>query len=316
MTTKPLISLEHPFLRALVPEHRSIALQGAEEKVFAQGEVLFREGQPASRFFLIHEGYVALETHIPGHGDVTIMTLGPGQALGWSWLVAPFVWHFQARAVELAKVTVLNGAHLLVASELNHFLGYELMKSISKLILEVVLATHQRLVDAGHHPSIPKPASSQTKSAPPALPLGTRLTDHPFFHGLSPDHLKVFVELARPTEFEPEQIVFETGDPASALYVIERGHVLLTARQGSETVPVQVIGGGDAVGWSSFCEPYRWCFDGRAVEPTSTICFSAADLRERCARDYHLGFELNKRITRLMLQRLQATRNRMWESMR
>ena len=54
----------------------------------------------------------------------------------------------------------------------------------------------------------------------------------------------------------------------------------------------------------------------RALEHTSTIFLNAADLRERCAGDYHLGYELTKRITRIMLQRLQATRNRIWQALR
>ena len=78
--------------------------------------------------------------------------------------------------------------------------------------------------------------------------------------------------------------------------------------------PVQLIGAGDPLGWSSFCEPYEWQFTGRAVEPSEALFFKAADIRERCAADYHFGYEFTKRITRMMLQRLQNTRNRMWEA--
>jgi CRP-like cAMP-binding protein len=95
---------------------------------------------------------------------------------------------------------------------------------------------------------------------------------------------------------------------------METGRLVLEAQAGGTAVPVQLIGEGDAFGWSSFCEPYEWQFDARAVDATSTIFFKAAQIRERCAADYHLGYELTKRITRMMLQRLQATRNRMWEA--
>ena len=101
MTTQSPSKYTHPFLRAMVPEHRSILLQGAEEQTFAAGEIVFREGQPANRLYLIHEGRVALETHVPAKGDVVISTVAPGQVLGWSWLVPPFVWHFQGRALGL-----------------------------------------------------------------------------------------------------------------------------------------------------------------------------------------------------------------------
>jgi len=142
------------------------------------------------------------------------------------------------------------------------------------------------------------------------------MAEHPFFHALPASRLKVFAEVAAPIEFEPGQIVFQAGEPANGLYVVEAGRLLIEAPQNGNLVPVQMIGAGDAVGWSSFCDPYRWHSNSRALERTSALFFSAADLRERCAGDYHLGYELTKRITRIMLQRLQATRNRIWQALR
>jgi CRP/FNR family transcriptional regulator, cyclic AMP receptor protein len=307
----------HPFLRALAPEHRAVVMQGAEEKAFGAEEIVFREGQPANRFYLVQEGHLALETHVPAKGEVRIASAGPGQAVGWSWLVPPYVWHFQARALEAANVIVLNGGHLLVASEQDHYLGYELMKNISKLVLNVLLTAHQRWLETGHHPVVSTAElAAATESGRPDLSMEARVAEHPFFHGIPARYLNTLAELAVVKEYEPRQAVFETGDPAQGLYVIERGRLVLEARHAGSSVPVQVIGPGHAVGWSSFCEPYEWQFDARALELTHAIFFEAAQIRERCAADYHLGYELTKRITRMMLQRLQSTRNRIWEAFR
>ena len=307
----------HPFLKGLVPEHRSVVMQGAEERAFSTGEIVFREGQPANRFYLIQEGRLALETHVPGWGDVQIVSAGPGQVLGWSWLVPPYVWHFQARALEPAKTMVLNGGHLLVASEQDHYLGYELMKNISKLILDVLLVAHQRWLETGHHPVVSTAEQPATAESAAGLAMEIRIAEQPFFHGMPPRYLQNLAALATVKEYEPRQMVFETGQPAEGLYVVERGRLVLEARQAGVSVPAQIIRAGDAIGWSSFCEPYEWQFDARALDlSTTTIFFTAAQIRERCAADYHLGYELTKRITRMMLQRLQATRNRMWEAFR
>ncbi len=304
----------HPFLKALVPEHRAVVLQGAEEKTFSAGEIVFREGAPANRFYLIQEGRLALETHVPGNGEVQITCIGPGQVLGWSWLVPPYVWHFQARAVEVAQVIVLDGGHLLVASEQDHYLGYELMKAIGKLILDVLLLAHQRWLETGHHPVLCTDELPPSAASGPGVSMATRLAEHAFFHGMPAHHLATLADLAVVKEYEPRQTLFQTGDLAEGLYVIERGRLLLEARYAGSSVPVHVYGPGQAVGWASFYEPYEWRFDSRALDLTTVIFLQAARIRERCAADYHLGYEFSKRVTRMMLQRLQSTRNRIWDA--
>jgi len=306
----------HPFLRALVPEHREMVVQGAEERAFAAGEILFHEGQPANRFYLIEAGRLGLETHVHGKGEVPITSVGPGHAMGWSWLVPPYVWHFQGRAQEPARAVVLNGGHLLVASEQDHYLGYELMKNISKLILEVLLLTHQRWLETGHHPVVNLTGTAEKPAVPPHLPMELRIAEHPFFHGMHPEYLQTLAKLAITREYEPAQKVFDAGETADGLYVIESGRIMLEAPHTGANVPVQLIGSGHAIGWSSFCEPYEWQFNAQALDLSTVIFFRAAQVRERCAADYHLGYELTKRITRMMLQRLQATRDRMWQAFR
>jgi len=54
--------------------------------------------------------------------------------------------------------------------------------------------------------------------------------------------------------------------------------------------------------------PYVWHFDARALEPTKVIFFNGMFLREYCERDHTLGYELFKRITKVMMLRLQRAR--------
>ena len=61
---------------------------------------IFRKGQQADRFYIIHQGRVALETFVPRSGSTTVQTNEAGGALWWSWLYPPFQWQFSARAVQ------------------------------------------------------------------------------------------------------------------------------------------------------------------------------------------------------------------------
>ena len=136
----------HPFFYGMKPEHLNIIIGCATEATFTPEQILFHESEPANKFYLIQSGRIALEAHEPANGTALVQTLGVGEALGWSWLFPPFVWHFQARALEPTKAIVLNGAHLLVAAERDHEFGYELMKRVAQIVINRLQATRKQLL--------------------------------------------------------------------------------------------------------------------------------------------------------------------------
>jgi CRP-like cAMP-binding protein len=128
------------------PEHLAMLAEGAKVGQFKTGEMLFREGEPASKFYLIESGKILLEAHEPAGGTTLVQTLAAGDVLGWSWLFPPFVWHFQARAVAPSSVIILDGAHLLVSAEHDHDFGYELMKRVAQVVIRRLQATRKQLL--------------------------------------------------------------------------------------------------------------------------------------------------------------------------
>ena len=142
---KPIVS-EHPFLRSLAPAYLDILAECADERGFREGELIFREGDIADRFYLIDQGKVALESQMRPRGLLVVQELGPHDVLGWSWLFPPYIWHFQARAVEATKTLSFNGAHLLVACERDHEFGYDLMKRLAQVLIRRLQATQKQFV--------------------------------------------------------------------------------------------------------------------------------------------------------------------------
>ena len=132
---------KYAFFDGMQPEHLARLAEGAKVSQFKAGEMLFREGELASQFYLIESGRILLEAHERAGGTTPVLTLAAGDVLGWSWLFPPFVWHFQAHAVEPSKVIVLNGAHLLVNAERDHDFGYELMKRVAQVVIRRLQAT-------------------------------------------------------------------------------------------------------------------------------------------------------------------------------
>jgi CRP/FNR family transcriptional regulator, cyclic AMP receptor protein len=134
-------------LGGLEPAHRSQIAGCASNRVFAAGEQIMREGDPADAFYVIRAGAVALETAVPGRGPVTLQTLHDGDILGWSWLVAPHRTAFDARALGTTHAIAFDGACLRGRCESDPGLGYDLLKLVASVLSERLQDTRLRLLD-------------------------------------------------------------------------------------------------------------------------------------------------------------------------
>ena len=143
-------------------------------------------------------------------------------------------------------------------------------------------------------------------------PMAARVALHPFLAGMNPTQLALLTDCAIPVHFKKGQTILREGDLANRFYLIESGKVVLESGEGfGDPVIVETIGAGDLLGWSWMFPPYVWHFTARAAEPTEAIFFYGTILREYCERDPSLGYELFKRITPIMLKRLQSARRKM-----
>ncbi len=134
-----LEGLSHPHLRSLA----GCALHAR----FPAGNYLSREGARATSFFLINAGHVAVEIHSASKGVVPIQTLGAGEVLGWSWLLAPYQWQFDARAIDDVEVFVLDARGLRERCESHHELGYQLLLRLVRVMAERLAAARVQLLD-------------------------------------------------------------------------------------------------------------------------------------------------------------------------
>jgi CRP/FNR family transcriptional regulator, cyclic AMP receptor protein len=122
------IVLEHPFFADLGAAFAQAISGCARNMRVAAGDYLLHEDDPADEFYLIRHGAIAVEIHSPGRPPIIIATLREGDVLDGSWLVPPYRWAFDARAVEFARLLGVNAKCLREKCEADHDLGYELMK--------------------------------------------------------------------------------------------------------------------------------------------------------------------------------------------
>lgn len=138
----------HPFLAGLPEAYLERLAPWARSVVLPAGDRVFDEGGTADGCRLIIDGTIRLDTHVPGRGDVTIETLGPGSVLGWSWLFPPYQWHFGATATALTHCAVLDGPAVRQLCLRDPALGRDLTWRFMQIVVDRLQQTRLRLLDA------------------------------------------------------------------------------------------------------------------------------------------------------------------------
>jgi CRP-like cAMP-binding protein len=145
-TLEPILA-KHPFLKGLKPEHLKILVGCASNVRFNTGQFLSHEGEEANEFYMIREGKVAVQIQGAERGPIIVQTIGEGEVLGWSWLIPPYRWRFDVKALELTRAIALDGKCLRTKSEEDHDLGYQLLRRFAGIIVERLEAARLQLLD-------------------------------------------------------------------------------------------------------------------------------------------------------------------------
>jgi CRP/FNR family transcriptional regulator, cyclic AMP receptor protein len=135
------------------------------------------------------------------------------------------------------------------------------------------------------------------------------LVQHRFFHDLEPRYIQLLVRCAANVRFQTGDFLFREGQEANRFYLLRYGAVTLeTFAPAPGPLTIQTLNEGDVLGWSWLFPPYRWQFDARAATLVRAIALDGTCLRRKCEEDSALGYEMLKRFSRIIIERLQATR--------
>lgn len=136
-----------PFLEGMSARHLRIMAECTMPSSFMGGEMIFREGDVANRFYLLQEGSVALESRSLESDPIHIQTIGAGDVLGWSWLFPPYLWHFDARAIEPVKVLFIYGSRLREHCADDHDFGYQVVMRMAEVMMRRLQSTRWQLFE-------------------------------------------------------------------------------------------------------------------------------------------------------------------------
>ncbi len=130
-----------PFFKGLPPHYLTLLASHASLATYNPQQRVFKQDTTADKFFIVRQGKVTLEIPAVSGEPLTIQTVGDGQLLGWSWLIPPYRWLFDARAITQSTLVMMDGEKLRAACDSDPKLGYDLLRRFAVLMAERLSAS-------------------------------------------------------------------------------------------------------------------------------------------------------------------------------
>ena len=140
MNLVPLLKRCELFIGLEDSDFQKIAnLSSWQRNTYDAGDFIFRESAVAKEFYILEEGEISLVVASRKEGtkklvQVPVDTVTKGDIFGWSALVAPHSRNMSAICVKRSTVVAVSGTELNELMDLNHSLGYEVMKSLVRVV--------------------------------------------------------------------------------------------------------------------------------------------------------------------------------------
>ena len=136
-----------PFTAGLGGGERRHLSSFARVVTAAADEVLIREGEPTPYLGIVSSGRVALRMRLAGRPPITVMTVEPGDIVGWSAVLAPYRATSTVIAVEPTVLIALDGAPLRLALESDEDLAAAIYPRILRSVARRLEGTRLQLLD-------------------------------------------------------------------------------------------------------------------------------------------------------------------------
>ena len=131
--------MEQAFLQRLAPF--------AKQQFWEKETYLAHEGERAHAFYLIQSGLVSIETFEPGRKQLFIQTLHENDVVGWSWILPPHEWVFDARALTVVRGISLDAQGVRQAMEQDHELGFQVLERLLRVMAARIKSSRLQLLD-------------------------------------------------------------------------------------------------------------------------------------------------------------------------
>ncbi|MDO8687296.1 MAG: cyclic nucleotide-binding domain-containing protein [Dehalococcoidales bacterium] len=134
------------------------------------------------------------------------------------------------------------------------------------------------------------------------------------FSSLDDTALEQIASLAVEKQYEAGTTIFNEGDNADELLVLQEGEAVLqitvrdVVKQVNKRITVDITNRNSIVGWSAIVEPYSYTLTAVCLQKTRVLSIDGIKLRELLLDNKLVGYEILKELVKVVASRLNDTR--------
>jgi CRP-like cAMP-binding protein len=137
----------HPLFGTMVDEYRQRLASYATAITPDVGHYLLVAGKAADTFYLIEGGTIMIEQATEDGETTNIEELGRDEIIGWSWMIPPQKWQFDALVTKSGPVWEFDAKGLRTECDKDPAFGFELSLRITHALVHRLQNTRIRLVE-------------------------------------------------------------------------------------------------------------------------------------------------------------------------
>lgn len=130
---------QYPLFDRLSDDQLHAVLPLASPECFYPGHALFREGEPADKFYVLTEGRVEVLYTIGMEGPTQVDEMGKGDVIGCMALVPPYTYTSTANSLTKVEVLAVNGVGLRELSKQDCWLAMAVQGYIIQCLLDHIM---------------------------------------------------------------------------------------------------------------------------------------------------------------------------------
>jgi CRP/FNR family cyclic AMP-dependent transcriptional regulator len=132
----------------------------------------------------------------------------------------------------------------------------------------------------------------------------------PWFQELKSEHVKRLASITEIRTVQAGEVLFREGDIEDFVYIVLTGRVALDLRVPHRgRIRFYTVEPWDIFGWSGATPEVRQRTAGASAVMDSRVArLGATEMRRMCDEDHHLGYQVMKRLVKVIAGRLLVTR--------
>ena len=253
-----------PFFQSLNEEELTGIYSKMHGRHYREGEFVFREGDQADALFLIEQGMVKVVSDSATEAEV-FAHLSEGDFFGEMALLSNRPRASAVRAVTPVDVLILRKSDFEDQLRLHPTLALTLSRTLS-----------QRLIHADHQL------------------VERHLRKMILLAGLSDEDILAISHRLQPKQYKKGWLIFSNGEPATSLYLIERGQVKVVSDSETERETIAVLGEGEFFGEMALLTGEPRTASVRAMSDVDLWALNKTDFEEILVAYPPIGLALSR----------------------